>query len=54
MPGESKDVTLTLRTSDLAFYDPARKGWVAEPGDFQALIGTSSDNATNAVRFTLK
>jgi beta-glucosidase len=41
-PGESQEVTFTLDKRALAFYDPYRKGWVAEPGEFQVLVGSSS------------
>ena len=40
-PGERADVTFTLSTNQLAFFDPAR-GWIAEAGDFEILVGTSS------------
>ena len=26
----------------LSFYDPIRKAWVAEPGEFEVLVGSSS------------
>ena len=51
-PGESKDVTLTIGRDALSFYDEANSQWTAEPGDFEALIGTSSDQITNKVVFT--
>ncbi|MFH0952702.1 MAG: glycoside hydrolase family 3 C-terminal domain-containing protein [Verrucomicrobiota bacterium] len=41
-PGEKKPVTFELGRSALAFYDPARKGWVVEPGAFEILVGSSS------------
>lgn len=44
MPGESKDVILSLDPSSFAFYDPADKMWTIEPGKFELLIGNSSDN----------
>ena len=51
-PGESKDVTLTIGRDALSFYDEAMSQWTAEPGDFEALIGTSSDQITDKVVFT--
>ena len=41
-PGESRDVTFTLDQRSLSFYDPLRKEWVAEPGEFLVLLGSSS------------
>ena len=53
-PGETKDVTLTLDRSALSFYDDVKCEWVAELGDFDALIGNASDHLTQKVRFRLK
>jgi beta-glucosidase len=41
-PGETKTVAFHLDQDDLSFYDPARKRWVAEPGKFEVLVGSSS------------
>jgi beta-glucosidase len=41
-PGEEQKVSFTLDTRSLSFYDPARKQWVAEPGEFEVLAGSSS------------
>ncbi|MCU0501987.1 MAG: glycoside hydrolase family 3 C-terminal domain-containing protein [Anaerolineae bacterium] len=41
-PGESQTVRFELDSRALSFYDPERKAWVAEPGDFEVLIGSSS------------
>jgi len=41
-PGERKKVTVSLSASAFSFYDPARGGWVLEPGDFQIMVGASS------------
>ena len=42
-PGESKKVNLILTEKDFAFWDVTKKGWYAEPGDFNILIGSSSN-----------
>ena len=34
-PGETSTVTLTLDQEALSYYDPARKQWTAEAGEFQ-------------------
>ena len=54
MPGETKDVILTIGRDALSFYDDNQHQWVAEPGDFIALIGTASDNIVSKVKFKLK
>jgi beta-glucosidase len=41
-PGEGKQVSLTLNRDSLAYYDDKTKAWVADPGDFEILIGSSS------------
>src|SRR3989338_2655834 len=41
-PGETKKVTFKLDKRSLAFYDADKKDWVAEPGEFEALVGGSS------------
>ncbi len=41
-PGENREVSFTLDQRALSFYDPLRKGWVAEPGEFLVLVGSSS------------
>lgn len=52
-PGEQKEIRFTLDKKNLSFFDDKRHEWVAEPGDFEALIGNSSDNITTKVKFTL-
>ncbi len=43
-PGESKQVEFRLDQRALSFYDPSRAGWVAEPGEFRVLMGSSSQD----------
>ncbi len=52
-PGESKDVQITIDKSALSFYDDKAKAWVAEEGDFTALIGNAADNLPLKVNFKL-
>jgi beta-glucosidase len=40
--GETTDVRFTLDQSAMAFYSTAKKDWVAEPGQFDVLVGSSS------------
>lgn len=53
-PGEEKTVSITIDKEALSFFDADKHAWVAEPGDFEALIGNSSDNIKTKVKFTLK
>lgn len=52
-PGESRDVSITIGREELCFYDDRVNGWVAEPGDFVAHIGTSSDKIVSKKVFRL-
>ena len=42
-PGEIKKVSIMLDSRALSYYDVAAKQWRAEPGDFNVLVGRSSD-----------
>jgi beta-glucosidase len=52
-PGESQVVTFTLDQRSLSFYDPYKKQWVAEPGEFELLIGASSRDIRAKATFEL-
>jgi len=41
-PGEEKRLTLTINSDDLAYYDDRRNCWIAEAGEYEVLIGSSS------------
>jgi beta-glucosidase len=49
--GESGRVMFDIDESALAFYDTKIKNWVAEPGEFEVLIGKSSQNIPLSSRF---
>jgi beta-glucosidase len=51
--GESKLVEFTLDERSLAFYDPHKAAWVAEPGEFEVLLGSSSRDIRLKAKFTL-
>jgi len=53
-PGETQQVSLTINKSALSFYDDQTGQWTAEPGEFKALIGTSSKNIVCDYKFRLK
>lgn len=53
-PGETKDVKITIGRDALSYFDAAKHEWVAEPGQFVANIGPSSDNIKSTVKFRLQ
>ena len=53
-PGESRPVEFTLTRQDLSFFDADEHAWVAEQGDFEALLGTSSADIRARLPFKLK
>ncbi len=53
-PGESKKVSFTINKEALSFFDADKHEWVAEPGEFHALIGASSADIRADLPFTLK
>ena len=52
--GESKRVTFIIKSADLSFYDVATKSWKAEPGEFEAQIGSSSHDMKLIASFRYK
>ncbi|UUW07808.1 glycoside hydrolase family 3 C-terminal domain-containing protein [Flavobacterium plurextorum] len=52
--GEEKTVTFTVDKTALSFFDDKKHDWVAEPGDFEAIIGASSTDVKSKVGFSLK
>lgn len=52
-PGESRVIHFTIDKEKLSFYD-ASLHWITEPGNFQVMIGSSSDDIRLNGRFVLK
>jgi beta-glucosidase len=52
--GEEKVVSITIDKAALSYFDPDKHSWVAEPGDFEASIGSSSSDIRSKVVFKLK
>jgi beta-glucosidase len=52
-PGEKKTASLTLKPEDVAFYDDKALKWVAEPGVFDVMVGSSSRDLRLAGSFTV-
>ena len=53
-PGEEQVVSFTIGKEELSYYDDEKQGWVAEPGEFQALVGASSVDVRGNVKFKLR
>jgi len=53
-PGETKTVELSVKVSDLAFYDESKKGWTVESGDFLLHLGTSSGDIGQTVKIVVQ
>ncbi|HEU5226954.1 MAG TPA: glycoside hydrolase family 3 C-terminal domain-containing protein [Ktedonobacteraceae bacterium] len=53
-PGECKTITLSIGRSALAYYDDRVHQWVAEAGEFDVLVGASSQDIRAMATFTLR
>ena len=52
-PGECKTITLSIERSALAYYDDLAHQWVAEAGEFEVLVGASSQDIRATAPFVL-
>jgi beta-glucosidase len=52
-PGERKTVNFELDQRALSFYHPATKQWTVEPGTFEILVGSSSQDIRLRASFEL-
>ena len=53
-PGEEQQVSFTVDKSALSYFDDAKHEWVAEAGDFEALVGASAADIKSKFKFELK
>ena len=53
-PGQSAVAEFKVTAMDLAYYDPAKKGFVAAPGKYEALVGASSRDIKGRVGFEVR
>ena len=53
-PGESRLVHFTIDRDALSYWSPTKKGWVAEPGEFEVQIGASSRDIRQRAKLILK
>lgn len=52
-PGQEQTVSFTIDRKALSFYDDTKQDWVAEPGTFEALVGTSACDIRGKAAFEL-
>ncbi|HEU0096560.1 MAG TPA: fibronectin type III-like domain-contianing protein, partial [Rhizomicrobium sp.] len=52
-PGETRHVSFTLTASQLAYYSTVRKGSFVEPGAFDLMIGSASDDIRLRARLSV-
>lgn len=50
-PGEEREVTFVLTPEDLSYFDDKQHAWVAEPGKFEVLVGSSATDIRGKVSF---
>jgi len=53
-PGETKTVNLSITEDNLKFFDEGSHSWIAEPGEFEILVGSASDKIHTTARFKFK
>ncbi|MDR2293504.1 MAG: glycoside hydrolase family 3 C-terminal domain-containing protein [Prevotellaceae bacterium] len=51
--GEEQTITFTIDKNALMYYDDTESTWIAEPGEFEALIGSSSIDIKEKIKFEL-
>ncbi|MDR2065705.1 MAG: glycoside hydrolase family 3 C-terminal domain-containing protein [Prevotellaceae bacterium] len=51
--GEQQTLTFTIDKNALIYYDDIKKAWIAEPGEFEAWIGSSSADIKEKIKFEL-
>jgi beta-glucosidase len=51
--GETKTVSIHLDKEAFWYYDPAKNGWIVEPGEFEIMIGASSRDLRLRAKATL-
>lgn len=52
--GEKTKVTFSIKPEDLTFYSPEKKQWVLEPGSFELIVATSSENIEGVKRIDIQ
>jgi beta-glucosidase len=52
-PGEKRSVRFTIPAEKLAFYDEKTHGFVVEPGEYELLAGSASDDIRSTAKFNV-
>ncbi len=52
--GESQTVSITIATSELAYYNVVKKEWVVEPGEYILKVGNASRNIKQEITISIK
>jgi beta-glucosidase len=52
-PGETRHVRFALPTSQLAYYSLVRKSFFVEPGMFDLMVGSASDDIRVRMRLAV-
>lgn len=52
-PGETKRVSVLLEPEAFQYYDPERRTWLLEPGEFEVLVGASATDIRQRARCTV-
>ncbi len=52
-PGETKTVKFTIDKTALSYFDDKQHEWIAEPGDFEAVIAASAADIKSSAKFKL-
>ena len=50
---KSRPQNLEISRTTLAYYDDLAKEWIAEAGEFEVLVGSSSQDIRATAKFTL-
>lgn len=53
-PGETQQAVVTVARDGLGYYDAKKQSWVNEPGTFNALAGSSSQDIRSTIKFIVK
>jgi beta-glucosidase len=52
-PSETAEVEFVITSDKLSFFDADKHAWVAEPGEFEILVGSSSADIRTSAKFKL-
>lgn len=52
-PSETAEIQFEITPDKLAYFDDTKHEWIAEPGDFAAMIGASAADIRHTVKFRL-